>query len=242
MVKNRIDILSTGSLDERIADLAATHAIHLDIIPFIKTEAITYLDQQIIKELSLQPLIIVFTSSNAVNIVAPYYQVTSKWSFYCIGKTTCDLVKEKFGEAKILGSASNATRLAAKIIQDQPSQKIVFFCGDQRRDELPDLLRESGKSVQEITVYNTVPTPVLLSKHYDGIIFYSPSGVHSFFSLNTIHTGCRIFAIGETTAAAIRNYVASEIIFPAATGKKELIEAVIEYFNTSPKNEPTVEQ
>ena len=44
----------------------------------------------------------------------------------------------------ILGTADNAEQLAEKIIKDSIYKKFIFFCGDQRRDELPEKLKNNG--------------------------------------------------------------------------------------------------
>ena len=41
-------------------------------------------------------------------------------------------------------------------------------------------------SVDEVIVYKTIETPKVLTKQYDGILFFSPSAVKSFFSKNSI--------------------------------------------------------
>ena len=58
---------------------------------------------------------------------------------------------------------------------------VTFFCGNQRRDTLPDKVRAAGIKVEELVVYETVELPLKVTDHYDAILFYSPSGVRSFF-------------------------------------------------------------
>src|SRR5258706_9822828 len=43
-------------------------------------------------------------------------------------------------------------------------------------------------------------------KVYDGILFFSPSGVESFFNTNEVNEQTILFAIGNTTATEIKKY------------------------------------
>lgn len=107
---------------------------------------------------------------------------------------------------------------------------VIFFCGDQRRDELPGQLRQQDIQLQEITVYYTHPTPHRLAKSYTGIAFFSPSAVHSFFSSNTPAPETVLFAIGETTEQAIRTHSSNPTIRSASPEKGSLIRLAIDHF------------
>ncbi len=123
---------------------------------------------------------------NAVEAVGKYVAEKNNWKIFCIGNTTRKLVKEIFGEKNIAGTADNASALADSIIESASIKNIVFFSGNQRRDELPEKLKKNHIKVEEIVVYKTIETPELLTKSYDAILFFSPSAVQSFFSKNTI--------------------------------------------------------
>ena len=55
-------------------------------------------------------------------------------------------------------------------------------------------------------VYTTKQRPKKIAQQCDGILFFSPSAVHSFFSANTINTSTHCFCIGPTTARAVAQY------------------------------------
>ncbi len=232
MQQNNISILSTRPLPATLVEEAALQGINIDIKSFIETEAIQSVEvQQEIEQALLQSAVIVFTSMNAVEAVAS--SVTEEipdWNIYCMGETTQELVKQYFGKDSIAGTGSNAAELAELIIEDGYVDEVIFFCGDQRRDELPAMLLGNDIEVTEIIVYHTVATPQLLKKEYNGILFFSPSAVDSFFSRNKTGKSTMLFAIGSTTAAAIKKYSDNGVITSAAPGKEKLLEKAINYF------------
>jgi len=236
MPQNKIHILSTRPLEQGLIDKAATKNILLDAVSFIDTEMVG--DDSLkatIDELAQQPLTIVFTSMNAVDAVANYVgEKKMDWKIFAIGNTTKNLVKEKFGATHLSGTADSASALADTIIKENKSQSLVFFCGDQRRDELPTKLSQHGIGVKEIVVYKTIATSHPINKKYDGILFYSPSAVHSFFSSNKVSHDCVFFSIGKTTAEAIKKFTDNKIIVANEPSKALLVEQAIQYFETDP--------
>src|SRR5207249_7417762 len=104
---------------------------------------------------------------------------------YCLAAPTREIIRRYFDRSPVEGTAVNASSLADEIINSNV-QEIIFFCGDQRRDELPDKLAKHQVRVKEIVVYKTSSTPKRISKNYQAILFFSPSAVKSFFSINTI--------------------------------------------------------
>jgi uroporphyrinogen-III synthase len=221
-------ILSTAALDESIADEAKAMGIYIDAIPFIETQEIEngYLRKQI-EEMAKQKLAVVFTSIVAVRAVANVSAAT-KWKIYCVGENTEALLRKHFGEC-VVGSANNASELAEIIIQDKVG-KVTFFCGDIRREELPVKLMDAGIELEEVVVYRTVETPQEIKKNYDGVLFFSPSGVRSYFKMNTALISTTLFAIGSTTANEIKNYSRNDVITPKKPGKVELVKLMTEYY------------
>jgi uroporphyrinogen-III synthase len=256
MPPNKIAILSTRPLGKGLAEEAAAMDIIIEALSFIETEPLRdpVLDKRI-RELSRESLTAVFTSMNAVDAVTDCLRAQKEetwppWKIYCIGTATRQRVEEYFGEDSIAGTASSAGELADRIIRDANAdpaasagpdagagpdavagiRALTFFCGDQRRDELPERLRQAGIGVRELVVYRTRQTPHQLEKGYDGIVFFSPSAVHSFFSLNKAPAATVLFAIGRTTAEAIRQYSANPTICGVSPEKDALIRLAMDHF------------
>ena len=105
-----------------------------------------------------------------------------------------------------------------------------FFCGNIRRDELPQLLKSSGIALEEMVVYETTVTPHPIIKDYHAVLFFSPSAVDSFFSVNKVVEHTILFAIGNTTARAIGNYSTNTIVKADTPEKDNLVKKAIAYF------------
>ncbi len=232
MQQNNIHILCTRPLPQAIVAEAIQLSIEIDVLSFIETESILSVEvQQEIDQVALQTTTVVFTSMNAVDAVTVFLDGHNPaWNIYTLGTTTKNLVAAYFGEEKIMGSAPDATALAEIIAGEGLTEEINFFCGDRRRDELPGILRKNEIGVNEIVVYHTIATPHKINKAYHGILFFSPSAVESFFSINKVAAETLIFAIGNTTAACIEKYCNNKIIVADEPGKENLVEKMIAYF------------
>ena len=233
MQENKISILSTRPLkDEWVAE-AKEAGIIIDQLSFIDTEPIQTIEvQQEIEQALLLSATVVFTSMNAVEAVATWQNgLQPDWSIYCMGNTTRQLVKEYFGEESIAGTASSATELAELMAEEDQPEEVIFFCGDQRRDELPAILRNNDIDVNEIVVYQTIPVYHKIEKKYAGILFFSPSAVTSFFKTNKLTGQTILFAIGNTTATAIKKYTSNKIIVSDEPAKESMVRQVMEFFS-----------
>jgi uroporphyrinogen-III synthase len=235
MVENKTTILCTRPVNELLIREANQLGIAIDIIEFIRTEAIinNELKKQI-NDLAHQSLTIVFTSMNAVEAVRNQLDIKpASWRIFCIGTATQKLVVEEFDGRSIVGTANSAAELADAIIAEGTINKVVFFCGDQRRNELPEKLAANNIDVTEIEVYKTFQLNETINKKYNGILFFSPSAVDSFFGSNKINTTTILFAIGNTTANTIKKYSKNKIVISEKHGKEDLVEKAIAYFTSS---------
>lgn len=79
-------------------------------------------------------------------------------------------------------------------------------------------------------MYRTVLTPQKVERSYDGIAFFSPSAVESFFSVNTIGLRVPLFAIGRTTEASLRSRVPNPVFTAGEPDKTVLIRKMIDFF------------
>jgi len=231
-MQNNVHILCTRPIGKALLQEAREQNIIIDELSFIETIPFeTIAIQQEIEQAALQQTTVIFTSMNAVEAVANFidYQPTG-WSIYCIGTTTHELVIKYFGASSIAGTANSATELALLIAANTIIDEVIFFCGDQRRDELPEILHSHNISVTEIIVYETIAVTHTITKVYDGMLFFSPSAVNSFFATNKLPATTILFAIGSTTAGEIEKYTANKIIVSDVPGKENLVNKMIEYF------------
>jgi uroporphyrinogen-III synthase len=178
---------------------------------------------------------IAFTSPNAVTSLDKYlhqhdtYYVVA-WKIFCLeGKTKQAILNSLLSKENIISTAENAKALSKKIIEHEVKE-MIFFCGNKRRNELPDILREAGINVHEVIVYETIEVPAIATDDIDGILFFSPSAVNSFFTVNKVNSKTVCFAIGETTANSIADFADNKIIIIETPSQEMMIASVNFYF------------
>ncbi|HEV8505807.1 MAG TPA: uroporphyrinogen-III synthase [Chitinophagaceae bacterium] len=238
MLQNRINILCTRNIDNVLIQDGLSKNIAIDVISFIKTEpALTSEVLREVQEASGNCDAVAFTSSSAVEAIAAGLDLQKATivgrKIFCIGHVTKESVVKHFGERLIGGFADNAKELAQAIISANV-KGVIFFCGNQRRDELPMLLKKNKIDVKEIVVYETIAIPRKIEKKYDGILFFSPSAVKSFFQQNKSENEVILFAIGDTTANEIKNFSKNKIVVSDVPDKKTLLDKVFSYFQLNP--------
>ena len=235
MERDKKYLLSTRPLPKAIHEEGAKKNVIIEELSFIATKPIE--DDalyQKIKTLATEQHTAVFTSMNAVEAVAAQIDKAPDWQIYCMGNTTRQLIEEKWGADKIIATAENAQRLGERLIDDG-IKEVIFFCGNIRRNELPNKIRSERGKVEEVVVYETEETPTKLERAYDGILFFSPSAVHAFYSQNTPSKNTILFAIGRTTEEAIRQHKGHKVVVANVTDKIEMAQDAINYLSQANK-------
>ena len=173
---------------------------------------------------------VVFTSKNAVAALAANHKFEKPdWKIYCIEGATKKEVKKYFDEAFVAGAAKNASALAEVIAEKSEGSKVVFFCGNRRREELPHLLKQKSLEVEEIVVYNTELVPQKIVDDYEAVAFFSPSAVESFFTDNTLKKNVVCFSVGRTTTETLKKYTRNQVITSDKPSEESVIELAIRY-------------
>ncbi len=167
----------------------------------------------------------IFTSKNAVTSVLK--SETSILNCFCVGENTKKLLEEN--GKKVIETAKNASDLAKIIIKTYKNESFLFFCGNLRRNELPDLLHQNNVHIKEQIVYNTHLNAKKFDRSFDGVLFFSPSGVQSYVLENTLGASV-VFCIGNTTASEAKKYTKNIIIANQPTVENVIVQAA-KYFN-----------
>ncbi len=219
--ERKIRLISTKNLSEdQIKPLFS--GITVSMHDFIRTEPVPFR----IKDHGKPMEYVVFTSQNAVHYLIKNFPPKDLkiQNIYCVGEKTKQIVEEKIGPVSHFGSSAKelADHLTGKNID-----QITYFCGTSRRDELPGILRKHHIEVEEIFTYKTVLTPKKYTENYDGVLFFSPSGVQSFIQKNKTE-GLTAFCIGKTTEEEAGKYFKKTII-----SKDTHVESVVEIVNNT---------
>ena len=175
---------------------------------------------------------LIFTSQNAVLSLIENLEDTDtiellkKKNVFCVGMKTKGLLEENgFNVIAYTGYAADLAEIISLIYG---KEKFTFFSGNLRRDTLPEALSNAAVSYNEIQVYDTVLTPQKVSGSFDGILFFSPSGVESYLKENKI-TNQTCFCIGTTTADALENITNNVIIANQPTVENVIIQCINYY-------------
>ena len=229
-----LKVLSTKKLSPQLIDKAEKENITIVEKDFILIQPIDGIKkyEEVSYWLKKENAVAIFTSINAVNIVAkfleqsPYGKLT--WKIYSIEGKTKEQLNKVFPGKDIL-TAGNAAELACKIVNDN-IKEAVFFCGNKRMDDLPGILKTNRVRVNEVIVYETIERPEKLNSEWDAILFFSPSAVKSFFLMNAIEEKTLCFAIGETTANNIKRYTKNKILFSDFPSQEKMLMTMINYY------------
>lgn len=118
----------------------------------------------------------------------------------------------------------------AKLIIANKEKEVFFICGEQRRTELPELLKEANIKINEVAVYRTeILKKKLNLQSVDGLAFMSPSSVMGM-SQNGGFNGLPCFAIGTTTAKTLTDYGQQPIISKESSAES-IMQTAQAYFN-----------
>ncbi len=229
----QINILSTKKLLSKQKQDLLDANINLFEEDFIETKIKNF-------ELSKVNDNLIFTSQNAVQSILqhPKWQELKTKNVFSVGMKTKDLLTNNgFDVVAYTGYASDLAEIISLVYS---SDSFTFFSGNLRRDVLPSTLKENGITFNEIEVYETNLTSTKATppfghpskggeSRFDGILFFSPSAVESYYKWNTIKDEM-CFCIGETTAEALENKKVKNIIIAEKPSVENVISQVIEYY------------
>lgn len=163
---------------------------------------------------------VIFSSKNAVKAVS---EGNIRFeNCFCVGSKTAALAEEAGG--KILVRADNSLQLAKRILKYHSNKEFHFFCGNKRRNELPELLKKNNIIFQETEVYKISLDPRRFDSEFDGIMFFSPSAVESFTMENSLDT--KAFCIGQTTAIEAGKHT-KDLVVSNSPGIENVIAKVV---------------
>lgn len=206
-------ILSTAQ--QQLVLNAGLGWVHAD---FIATKGISFKSDKTVKNA-------VFTSKNGVNaVISKGIQVENA---FCVGIRTKALLEEN--GIPVTLAEKNGEALGNAIVEHYSNTIFTYFCAVDRLDILPNILKEAKVSFEEIAVYKTLLTSKRIASHFDGVLFFSPSGVESFFKENELIG--KAFCIGNTTANAIKKYTTNYTVANTPSIENVLVTA-INYYRT----------
>lgn len=168
----------------------------------------------------------IITSQNAAKAVIDHK--LNIQNCFCVGEKTAGLLREN--NYKVVEVADYGKLLAERIVEKFSSEDFSFFCGNMRREEVPSILRSNGIKLVEIEVYRTFLNLKEFNQEFDGLMFFSPSGVKSYLQKNSMKSSTA-FCIGTTTAAEAGKFT-DNIIIATKPSVENLVVQVVKKYKT----------
>ena len=210
-------ILSTKKLPKALKKKFSDAGIVCVEKNFIQTKPISF-EQPQLKDY------LVFTSKQAVkSVLKSDIKNLKNKPVFCVGlKTKLYLEKQQF---VVKAFADYAEDLVKILNENYKNSSYTFFCGNIRKNTIPDYFKQNNIAYNVIVVYETAIKTHHIKDSFDGILFFSPSGVTSFLENNLIEQKM-CFCIGTTTANALKNKTENIVIAKQPTIENVITEAI----------------
>ena len=191
-------------------NFVAYNALKIEFLPFTVDENYDYY---------------LFTSQNGVKAFLKNTKSSDVLNkrVLCVGEKTKRLLEHS--GLKVVETAQNSLELGEIIAKKYRKSDFLIFSGNLRRHELPDLLKKNNIRYKEVDSYLTHLNFKAFARNFDGILFYSPSGVQSFIRENQLHDSWA-FCIGKTTASEAKKYTGQVITANKPTVENVLVQAI----------------
>lgn len=171
------------------------------------------------------PRNLIFTSQNGVKgffTQYPEFQ-TRELNIFCVGdKTKAEILKNGY---EVTTSANSSEELAHLIVDEFKEKEFLYICGSMRREELPRILEKENIAIKELEVYTTSLNPKKFNRSFEGVLFFSPSGVKSYCQENDLNSSIA-FCIGKTTAAEAKKHTQNIIIANKPSIENVIVQAI----------------
>ena len=219
-----IRILSTRILPELMVQKLADSGLEYVQHNFIEINPLEFNPDLI----NMGPKHWIITSQNAWRIMVDKFtpEILSQKTYYCVGSKTKSAIESE-GYPVFL-TEKNSKTLAKTILTDHSKNSFQYFSGDQRITYLPNLFQKEGIDWYDNVIYSTQKTGKKIDEPIDGIMFFSPSGVQSYFETNLYHQEV-CFCIGSTTSISAEAH-SNNIIIAENQTFESVIDSVIKHY------------
>ncbi|MBW2937174.1 uroporphyrinogen-III synthase [Aureisphaera sp. CAU 1614] len=168
----------------------------------------------------------IFTSQNAArSVLGKNIQISNA---FCVGEKTKQLLEEN-GQ-NVVKMSEYASELAIFIQNNYQNEEFYFFCGNRRKEEIPYSFKNLKNTLFELKTYKSELNSMKFDQKWDGILFFSPSGVQSFTTKNSLGT-TPVFCVGNTTAEEAKLHIKSPIYIADDTTIESVIKKAINTLN-----------
>ena len=215
-------LLATKIITHQLKDRLIQNGYSLEEYPFIKTIPIE------IKKYKLNKCLI-FTSQNAVKYALNNDYLKQQFKdkkCFCVGEKTKSILENN--GLKVIKMSDNSAELAFIISEKHKKDNFSFFCGNQRRAEIEAVLKKTKITLDIHEIYNTLSNSKSIKTQFDGILFFSPSAVKSYFESNDWNSYSHGFCIGTSTAEILKRHTKKYSIAKSPS-ESQLLLSILNY-------------
>lgn len=222
-MENKICVLSTKKLQSNQKQFLLNAGFSVIEADFIKISTLPF-------QIKNKPTLLLFTSQNGVKSVLENDKVDELKQIpsICVGSKTRKLLEDN--GFIVLATKEYAEELAPIIQKEFSKEHIAFFAGNLRRNVLPDAMNRAIIAFDEYLVYQNEESSVKIEAKTNALLFFSPSGIHSYLKQNTIDNQM-CFCIGTTTADALQGVTKNIVIANQQTVENVIIQCISYYNN-----------
>ena len=200
----------------------------------------TYTANQIFKQAKHveQPDALLFTSQNAVKAFILCRKSEPEWLInipvFSVGKKTQQYLSE-YRISSHVADEQTGTGIAKKLIStSNKGAHIWHFCGNKKRSETGNHIREAELNYIPIECYETIEllNTGIPQEPFKAVVFYSPSAVRVFAGTDGYQNlRARIIAIGETTANELSSFGLNDSIIPEEPSTEHILHLLTDLYN-----------
>ncbi len=121
---------------------------------------------------------------------------------YCVGDWAKKEIEKLNTKCKVK-SFENMRSLVADLAS-QNFRSVIYFCGDEHRQELEAGLKNTGTKISKVITHQSTMTFPLIKKSFDAIFVFSPRSSESLLKQSQFSSQTVFACIGSTTADYLR--------------------------------------
>lgn len=223
----RVAVTTTaGRASARVGALLSSAALDPVYLPCIRVEpaSVAVLDR--LRREAVDANWIVLTSRRAVEVLWPDSRMPSGPAVAAVGPSSAEAARSAGGRVQLVGEAGAAS-LVRDLLPRVDGSSVVFpFARGTDPETVRSLADRAGRLVAD-AAYDTVPVPPG-DDAVDAVIFGSPSAVRGWRLARTLDDLVAA-AIGETTAACLRETGHPPAVVPGRPRMEMLVTALADH-------------
>lgn len=119
---------------------------------------------------------------------------------YCWSDKQAEILS-KLNLPVFISPYSNSTELAAKVIDQNQGESVLFLHGDKLHNEITSVFTEFPLQYSEVEVYKNTPVEQFVSGIFDAYLFFSPSGIDNFKASGNFPNPASVVLANENSTA-----------------------------------------